>query len=158
MRSGCRRRVGDRSRHGAVVIRGDVIHIALVVDPLTRLRLRKRTVAEAGDTAASVAMLSAIPADALIPVALRHQLGGLVSHWLERTAAAGVDVPGTLREPFTRARFASALQATDVIRRVRDVVRRLDDSGIQAIVLKGGARLAAGRSDAQLHYSGASMF
>ncbi|MBC5799833.1 MAG: nucleotidyltransferase family protein [Candidatus Eremiobacteraeota bacterium] len=109
---------------------------------------------EAGDAASGVATLSSIPADVVVSVALRHQLGGLISHWLERAAAAGVNVPGTLREPFTRARFASALQATEVIGKVHDVVGRLNDASIPAIVLKGGARLASGRSDAQLHYSG----
>jgi len=108
---------------------------------------------EAGDAAGGVAALCAAPGDVLVAVALRHRLGSLLSQWLERAAAAGVDVPAELREPLTRARFAAALQATDVVRRVRDVVGRLDAAGIQAIVLKGGARLAAGRSDAQLHYS-----
>ncbi len=108
---------------------------------------------EAGDAAGGVAALCSVPSDALVAVALRHRLGSLLSQWLERAVAAGVDVPEPVREPFKRARFAAALQAAAVVRKVRDVVARLDAGGIEAIVLKGGARLAAGRSDAQLHYS-----
>jgi len=108
---------------------------------------------EAGDPAAGVATLSSIPVDVLVSMAVRHRLGGLVSSWLERAATIGVEVPWLLREPFTRARFASALQSAEVTGKVRDVVGRLGAAGIDAIVLKGGARLAAGGTDAQLHYS-----
>ncbi len=109
---------------------------------------------EGGDPQRAVAALTTVPLDALVATALRHQLGGTVSRWLENAAAAGVDVPATLREPFTRLRFESALQAGKVTQRVRDVARRLQAVGIDAIVLKGGARLARGDVDAQLHYAG----
>lgn len=109
---------------------------------------------EGGDQQRGVAAFAAVPVDALVATAVRHQLGGTVSRWLENAVAASVDVPATLREPFTRLRFGSALQAGKVTQRVRDVAGRLQDVGIDAIVLKGGARLARGDADAQLHYAG----
>ncbi len=108
---------------------------------------------ERGDARQGVAALESVPLDALVAVALRHQLGGLVSRWLESAAAAGIDVPAALREPFTQARFQSALQAGRVISRLRSVVDRLNTAGIEPIALKGGARLARAEPDAQLHYA-----
>jgi len=109
---------------------------------------------EALDYDAAVEHLARIALPELLEVVKRHHASGFVARWLDRAVEAGVPVPSELHESFRRVRLTNAMQAERVLQRVADVARKLDAAGIDAIFLKGGARLAAAESDADLQFSG----
>ena len=108
---------------------------------------------ERGRYGAGVALLCSVPRRNLIEMAGRHHASGLIARWLDEASQSGVAVPDDLREEFQRIRWAIALQAGRVLSCVRDVRDRFDAAAIPHIFLKGGARLAADASGADLQFS-----
>ena len=104
--------------------------------------------------AAGLEHLSSVPRDAALEMARRHHLSGLISTWLDEAAQAGVAVPAELRDAFRRIRWTNALQAGRVLACAADVRDRFVAASIPYILLKGGARLAAGQPGADLQFSG----
>lgn len=109
---------------------------------------------ERGEAEVGAASLASVPTRALVETAKRHHASGLLHAWFQTARASGSHVAIELGEAVARVRFASALQAPRVLARVFDVVKTLRAVGIEPIVLKGGARLAAGEDGADLQFSG----
>ncbi len=122
--------------------------------PTFRALVRASVAFEARDYDAAVELLARVPLPDLLEVVKRHHSSGFVARWLDRAVEAGVPVGSALHESFRRVRLTNALQAERVLQRVADVARKLNAAGIDAIFLKGGARLAAAEPDGDLQYSG----
>jgi hypothetical protein len=100
-----------------------------------------------------VEQLMSVPSGAMIAMAERHGLGGYFYNACRKGRETGAAVSAELFEGFRRGWIAAALLAPAVSRRARSVASILREADIRGILLKGGARLALDRPDADLYLS-----
>jgi hypothetical protein len=105
---------------------------------------------ERGDLRAGLDRASQVPPDALFATAMQHRMGGLFQRWFSAAAAAGFAVPEDLRSRFQAARWQAAATSTQIAARAREVSDLFASVGIEAVLLKGAARLLADEADADV--------
>lgn len=109
---------------------------------------------ERGAAELGVARAQAVPSAAFLAAAKRHGMCGFFQRRLAAAAAAGLPVAPELLAELQRVRWHAALSTTQVRARACEVARLLAAAGIDAVFLKGAARLLAQRAGADLHASG----
>jgi len=107
-----------------------------------------------GDSASALDLLHGLPLDELFAMIARHGTAGHLLRFLEQAKQAGYEVNEPLYHGLRSSRWRCALHADLVLARVREVQPALRAANIDAIYLKGSARLLAGESDADIHFSG----
>jgi len=105
---------------------------------------------ERGELQAGLDRATQVCPDALFATAMHHRMGGLFQRWLSAAAAAGLSVPNELHARFQEARWLAAVTSTQITARAREVSQILASAGIEAVLLKGAARLLAGEDDADV--------
>ncbi len=106
---------------------------------------------ERGDPLLAIARLRSVPLRAFVAVAQQHAMGGHMYRWLEASVDAGLEVPPEYVMEFRNLRWFAALSSAQVAARTRDVAGIFAEAAIEAVFLKGAARLCAAATDADVN-------
>jgi hypothetical protein len=108
---------------------------------------------ENGHYERALAALHTVPLSNLLETARRHRAGGLLTSWIEDAARAQIPIEPALADAVRRMGWINSIQAGRVVRCARHVCALLNSAGIPHILLKGGARIAAGEVGAERLFS-----